>query len=105
MAQLKLPFQPRDIARGAAARASGSLGPYRWFRECMPTPGGPLLIDEGGGVLRPTCESCLAIDVRNLHREGLLRPGRAFSWSLRAGDEPLGSGARYRSPKTYPYSS
>jgi hypothetical protein len=42
-----------------------------------------------GGVL-PTCESCLAIDVRNLHCEGLLRPGLEFSWSLRVGDELSG---------------
>jgi hypothetical protein len=51
---------------------------------------------------RRTCESCFAIDIRDLHREGLLRPGRPFFWSLEAGDEPLGSGARYRSPKTTP---
>jgi hypothetical protein len=51
MAQLKLPFQPRDIARGAAARASGSLGPYRRLRECMPTQGDPLLMARRTGVL------------------------------------------------------
>jgi len=35
------------------------------------------------GLKRPTCESCLVIDVRHWEREGLLRAGRSFSctWS------------------------
>src|SRR5215210_756262 len=35
---------------------------------------------------RTTCESCKAIDVRDLHRRGLLRAGRQFSWTWRSRD-------------------
>jgi hypothetical protein len=39
--------------RTGAPSASGSLGPYRRLRECIPTPGGPLLISEAAGVFQP----------------------------------------------------
>ena len=39
---------------------------------------------------RPVCESCLAIDIRSLHRGGLLLPGRESSWSVRVDGEPSG---------------
>ena len=39
---------------------------------------------------KPTCEGCLAIDVREWHRDGLLKPGRNFSCSWSRGGEPLG---------------
>jgi len=40
---------------------------------------------------KPTCEGCLAIDVREWHRKGLLRPGQNFSCSWSRGDRPLGT--------------
>jgi hypothetical protein len=39
---------------------------------------------------RTTCESCIAIDVRRWHREGLLRAGQYFSCSWTRGGEPSG---------------
>jgi len=39
---------------------------------------------------RTTCESCKAIDVRDLHRRGLLRAGRQFSWTWRSRGQPTG---------------
>jgi hypothetical protein len=41
---------------------------------------------------RPTCESCLSIDVRQWHRQGLLRPvGQRFSYSWTRDGKPSGS--------------
>jgi hypothetical protein len=43
---------------------------------------------------RTTVEQCRSFDVRRLHREGLLKPGRLFSWSWsRAGREVASIGA------------
>lgn len=39
----------------------------------------------------PTCEMCLAIDVRHWKREGLLRPGNIFPYSWTRAGEPVGS--------------
>src|SRR5262252_1850320 len=39
---------------------------------------------------RRTCESHLAVDIRDLHREGLLRPGLESSFSVKVGGEPSG---------------
>jgi hypothetical protein len=39
---------------------------------------------------RQTCESCKALDVRQLHREDYLRPGLRFSWKWTRGDIPSG---------------
>jgi hypothetical protein len=40
---------------------------------------------------RPTCEGCKSIDVRRLHRDKLLQPGRRFSWSWSRNGEPIGN--------------
>jgi len=40
-------------------------------------------------VKRPICERSIAIDVRRWHRDRLLRPGRAFSWTRFHGDESV----------------
>ena len=40
---------------------------------------------------RPTCEGCKSIDVRRLHRDKLLQPGRRFSWSWPRNGEPTGN--------------
>jgi hypothetical protein len=40
---------------------------------------------------RSTCENSLAIDVRQLHREGRLLAHQSFPLSWRFGDEPFGS--------------
>ena len=41
---------------------------------------------------RPTCESCLSIDVRQWHRQGLLRyTGLRFTWSWNRRGTPLGA--------------
>src|ERR1700760_2207142 len=40
---------------------------------------------------RPTCEGCKSIDVRRLHRDKLLQPGRRFSWSWSRNGEPTGN--------------
>ena len=40
---------------------------------------------------RATCESCISIDVRRLHREGGLVPGQSFSISWSRASKPLGS--------------
>jgi hypothetical protein len=43
---------------------------------------------------KTTVEECRSLDVRRLHREGLLKPGRLFSWSWsRAGREVASIGA------------
>ena len=39
---------------------------------------------------RTTCESCISIDVRRWHREGVLRAGQHFSCSWTRGGEPSG---------------
>ena len=39
---------------------------------------------------RQTCESCKALDVRQLHRSDRLRPGLRFSWKWTRGDIPSG---------------
>jgi hypothetical protein len=39
---------------------------------------------------RTTCESCISIDVRSWHREGVLRAGKFFSCSWTRGGEPSG---------------
>jgi hypothetical protein len=39
---------------------------------------------------RPTCESVKSIDVRYLHREGALQPGKTFRFSWNCGDVPSG---------------
>src|SRR5215207_707057 len=42
----------------------------------------------------PSRSECRSLDVRRLHREGLLKPGRLFSWSwLRAGQQVASIGA------------
>src|SRR5215831_5615350 len=43
------------------------------------------------GIGRPTCESCISIDVRRWHREGRLDAGLSFSCSWTRGGEPSGS--------------
>jgi hypothetical protein len=40
---------------------------------------------------RPTCESCISIDVRRWHREGRLHADQYFSWSWTRGGEPSGN--------------
>jgi hypothetical protein len=40
---------------------------------------------------RTTCESCMSIDVRRWHREGLVRSEQHFSSSWTRGGEPAGS--------------
>jgi hypothetical protein len=40
---------------------------------------------------RPTCESCKSIDVRELHRDNLLRSGRRFTLSWSRDGESTGS--------------
>jgi hypothetical protein len=40
---------------------------------------------------RPTCESCISIDVRRWHREGRLQAGRRFSWSWTHDGQPANS--------------
>jgi hypothetical protein len=39
---------------------------------------------------RSTCEGCKSLDIRRLHRDNLLRPGRRFSWSWSRDGEPTG---------------
>jgi hypothetical protein len=39
---------------------------------------------------RNRCENCLAIDVRQLHREGRLRPHQSFPITWQCGDQPFG---------------
>ena len=65
----RLPERDRDLAAGT--RADGLLAPTR--RLWLPT----------AGLKRPTCEASLALDIRYLRRQGLLRPGHTFSctWS------------------------
>lgn len=38
---------------------------------------------------RPICESCLSIDVRRWHRDGLLRSSRTFTWTWSSDGELL----------------
>ena len=38
--------------------------------------------EKGPGRCFRTCEGCLAIDVREWHRDGLLRPGQNPAWPL-----------------------
>jgi hypothetical protein len=40
---------------------------------------------------RWVCDSCLSIDVRRWHRDGLLRPGQTFPWTWSRGGEQLAS--------------
>ena len=40
---------------------------------------------------RRKCEQLISLDIRQLHRRGLLRPGSAFSWHWSRGGEPSGS--------------
>jgi hypothetical protein len=43
-----------------------------------------------GHSYRSTCENCLSIDVRQLHRDGRLRTLQSFPMAWRIGDEPCG---------------
>jgi hypothetical protein len=42
-------------------------------------------------VTRATCEGCQSLDIRQLHRKGLLRPGLWLPWSWTRNDEPAGT--------------
>jgi hypothetical protein len=42
------------------------------------------------GGARQTCESCTALDVRQLHRSDCLRPGLHYSWKWTRGNQPSG---------------
>jgi hypothetical protein len=56
----------------------GGIGSGNWYRFNKKT----------------TVEECRSLDVRRLHREGLLKPGRLFSWTWsRAGREVASIGA------------
>jgi hypothetical protein len=56
----------------------GGIGSGSWYRFNKKT----------------TVEECRSLDVRRLHREGLLKPGRLFSWTWsRAGREVASIGA------------
>jgi hypothetical protein len=45
----------------------------------------------GKRMARPTCESCVSIDVRRWHREGRLHSGQHFSCSWTYAGKPFGS--------------
>ena len=42
-------------------------------------------------MARGTCEGCHSLDVRQLHRKDLLRPGLWFDWSWTRNNEPAGN--------------
>jgi hypothetical protein len=41
-------------------------------------------------MTRPTIEGCQSLDVRQLHRKDLLRPGLRFDWAWTRNNEPAG---------------
>jgi hypothetical protein len=62
------------------AAAGGGLVEFERSEEGCPTGGG-----------RPTCEGCKCLDVRQLHRKDLLRPGLRFDWSWIRNNGPSGN--------------
>jgi hypothetical protein len=66
---------PNDFGKKLEAKTLGGLGSGSWYRFNTKT----------------TVEECHSLDVRRLHREGLLKPDYRFSWSWSRGGRQIAS--------------